>query len=209
VILIPGAFLIAYLLGAIPSSVWVGKLFFKTDVRQHGSGNPGATNAFRVLGKKAGIIVMITDIAKGFLASSLALFLFNSGLISADSKTLYKILLGITAVFGHLIPVFLNFKGGKGVATLLGMVISLQPEVAGLCIAIFLTVVLITKYVSLGSILGAMCFPVFLLIIPRYHVVGSIGVWFGFLLFTLILITHHTNIKRLVKGVENKTRLFK
>ena len=120
-----GTGVLAYLIGSIPSAVWFGKIFHGIDVREHGSGNPGATNTFRVLGKKAGSIVLLFDIAKGLLATSLAITLLRLGVINEENLILAKLIFGIIAVFGHIFSVFLKFKGGKGVATLFGMMIGI------------------------------------------------------------------------------------
>ncbi len=125
------AIIAAYLLGAIPSAVWIGIRFYGVDVRQKGSGNSGATNTFRVLGKRAGIIVMLLDIFKGLLATSLAPLLVKLGIITPDDLILYKLVCGGTAVLGHIFSIFIGFKGGKGVATLLGLMLSVHPAAVG------------------------------------------------------------------------------
>lgn len=199
----------AYIIGSIPTAVWFGKAVFNTDVREHGSGNPGATNTFRVLGKRAGIIVMLGDISKGLLATSLAILLFNMGHIEESNVVTTKLIFGIVAVTGHIFSLFINFKGGKGVATLLGMMIAIHYEVALLCIVVFLITLLISKYVSLASIIGALSFPSMLLFIPRFKSGEPLLVIFGFFLFIVIVWTHHKNIRRIIEGEENKTYLIK
>ncbi|MBP6387127.1 MAG: glycerol-3-phosphate 1-O-acyltransferase PlsY [Pseudarcicella sp.] len=205
-ILIVVGVIIAYLLGSIPTAVWYSEAYFGIDVRQHGSGNSGATNTFRVLGKRAGIIVLIIDAIKGWMAASLALMLYYTHLIDhADSQTL-KLIFGIMAVIGHILPIFSNFEGGKGVATLLGMVISVNALAALVCMAVFLVVFLITNYVSLSSILGSFTYPMLLLT----HVFGEqslIITIFGFVLFLMVVYTHRKNIVRLLKGTESKVYL--
>jgi len=162
--LLPGIFLlvIAYLLGSFPTAVWIGKIFYNTDVRDHGSGNAGATNTFRVLGKTAGIPVLLLDAFKGWLAVMLPLWYLSA----PDSPVLFenfRVLCGAAAVFGHIFPVFAGFRGGKGIATLLGVSIGMQPVAALFCIGLFLLVLLLTHYVSLGSILASMFYATFIL----------------------------------------------
>ncbi len=199
----------AYLLGSIPSAVWIGKALFGKDVREHGSGNPGATNTFRVLGKKAGVIVMLSDIIKGLLATTLVGFMMQSGYYPETNVILYKLIFGVTAVIGHIFPLFLNFKGGKGVATLLGMMVGIHWEIALICVVVFVVTLLITKYVSLSSIIATLSFPSMLLLLPRFQSTEPVLILFGFFLFVVVLWTHHKNIKRLLTGNENKSYLIK
>ncbi|MBL3657796.1 glycerol-3-phosphate 1-O-acyltransferase PlsY [Fulvivirga sediminis] len=203
------AILISYLLGSIPSAVWFGKALYGIDVREHGSGNPGATNTFRVLGKKAGIIVMLADIVKGMAASSVAVILMNLQFIDENNLVTFKLILGVVGVIGHIFSVFLHFKGGKGVATLLGMMIAIHYEVALLCIVVFVVTLLISKYVSLSSIIGTLSFPAMLLFVPRFQTSEPLLVIFGFFLFIVIVWTHHKNIRRIMEGHESKTYLIK
>ncbi|MCU0341127.1 MAG: glycerol-3-phosphate 1-O-acyltransferase PlsY, partial [Spirosomaceae bacterium] len=149
------AFVTAYLLGSIPSAVWYGEAYFGIDVRKHGSGNAGATNTFRVLGKKAGTMVLLMDIFKGWTATMLAVILYHLSVIEDTQILTFKLLLGAMSVLGHLFSVFVKFKGGKGVATSLGMVLAMNPQVALMCIAIFLVVLIVSHYVSLSSIIAA------------------------------------------------------
>lgn len=201
--------LVAYLIGSIPTAVWYGKLVYSVDVRDHGSGNPGATNTFRVLGKSAGTVVMLVDICKGLLATFIAVLLIRAGVIPEEKEIVAKLVYGMIAVFGHIFPVFLGFRGGKGVATLLGMMIGIQPWVALLSALIFLTILLTTKYVSLSSMIGALSFPLMLVFIPRFQSGEPILVAFGFFLALVVIWSHHKNIKRLLQGEENKTHIIK
>lgn len=203
------AAVVAYVLGSIPTAIWYGKSVYDIDVREHGSGNPGATNTFRVLGKRAGIIVMLADIFKGMLATSIAVILLKFNLLEEQYLVIAKLILGVVAVTGHIFPLFLNFKGGKGVATLLGMMIAIHYEVALLCIAVFVLTLLITKYVSLASIISALAFPSFLLFVPRFKDGEPLLIIFSFFLFIVIVWTHNKNIKRIAQGEENKTHLLK
>ena len=201
--------ILAYFIGSIPTAVWFGKLIHGVDVREHGSGNPGATNTFRVLGKRAGTIVMLVDIAKGLLATFLATLLLRMGIIPEDKLIITKLVFGMIAVFGHIFPVFIRFKGGKGVATLLGMMIGIQPVVALFSALIFLVILLTTKYVSLSSMFGALSFPLMLIFIPKFKTGEPILVMFGFFLALVVIWSHHKNVKRLIQGEENKTHLIK
>ena len=203
-----GGFL-AYIIGSIPSAVWYGKMIYSVDVREHGSGNPGATNTFRVLGKRAGTIVLLFDIAKGLLATSLAVILLNYGIINEDKLVLTKLIFGMIAVFGHLFPIFLKFKGGKGVATLFGMMIGIQLPVALISLAIFLLTLITSKYVSLGSMVAALSFPLMLAFVPRFNTGEPILVMFGFFLAIVVFWSHNKNIKRILHGDESKTYLIK
>src|SRR5688572_29100054 len=152
--------LTAYLLGSIPTSVWIGKAFYKIDVREFGSGNAGATNTFRVLGKRAGIPVLIIDIVKGSAAVGLAWFSgFDFGI---DEFINLQLGLGVAALLGHIFPVFAGFRGGKGVATILGIVACIVPVSCAIGLLIFLIVLLITRIVSLSSITAGFCFPIIL-----------------------------------------------
>ena len=153
--------ILAYLIGSIPTAVWVSKGVYGIDIREHGSGNAGATNAFRILGKKAGSGVMIGDMLKGFLAVKLALF--SPLLVRSEPFVDLQIFLGLAAVVGHIFPIWAEFRGGKGVATLFGMIIAIQPLAAICCVAVFLLVLYLTRFVSLSSILASVAFAVFIL----------------------------------------------
>jgi len=199
---------LAYLVGSIPTSVWFGKHYFKIDLREHGSGNPGATNTFRVLGKRAGTIVLLGDVLKGALATTLAVLLLRLDLIYTEDLIRFRLLFGVLAVIGHIFPVFLNFRGGKGVATLLGMTLAVAPEGAIISIAVFLAVVFISKYISLGSMIGTLAFPLTLITLPALRPDDPILIVYGFVLTAIIIWTHRKNINRLFKGEENKTYLI-
>jgi len=155
---------LAYLIGSIPTSVWVSKKFFGIDIRDYGSGNAGATNTYRVLGSKWGTFVMVVDMLKGVVATSLYI-LIPFYLTSELHRTNLMIGLGLAAVLGHIFPIWANFKGGKGVATLFGMIVAIQPIVAVCCIGVFLLVLYLTRFVSLSSILSGIAFAVFILFI--------------------------------------------
>jgi len=198
--------ILSYLLGSLPSSVWISRSYFGIDIREHGSGNAGATNTFRVLGSKTGLIVLALDILKGVTASSLVLFL-GSIAHGTDRYINLQLLFGLSAVIGHLFPIYENFKGGKGIATLLGMVIGINYALALACIALFMIVLLLTKYVSLSSILATVSFPVFAIFLFKRD--EPLLIAFGIVAIIIVILTHQKNIKKLLEGEENKTNLFK
>jgi glycerol-3-phosphate acyltransferase PlsY len=198
---------LAYLLGSIPSAVWIGKLFFKIDVREQGSKNAGATNTFRVLGKGAGLSVLIIDVLKGFAAVFLVPFIYGHEAL-VHNLSLLQITSGLAAVAGHVFPIFAQFKGGKGVATSLGMVLAIHPEAALCSIGVFLLVFVPTGYVSLGSMSAALAFPIFILS-RLFGAPDMTLVVFGFCMSVFEVYTHRANVKRLLAGNENKTYLMK
>jgi glycerol-3-phosphate acyltransferase PlsY len=201
---------IAYLIGSIPTAVWVSKAFFGIDIREYGSGNAGATNTFRVLGSKWGTFVMIVDMLKGVLATSLYIllpyYMHNYSHTELD-RTNFMVGLGLAAVVGHIFPIWANFRGGKGVATLFGMILAIQPAVAMLCVGIFLLVLYLTRFVSLSSILASIAFALFILVIfnekePLYRA-------FAIAVALLVVLTHQKNITRLLRGGESKVPILK
>jgi len=201
------AIVTAYLLGSIPAAIWYGEAYFGIDVRKHGSGNAGATNTFRVLGKRAGTIVLLIDVLKGWTATMLANILFFLDAIESSQILSFKLILGFIAVVGHLYPVFARFKGGKGVATSLGMILATDPQVASVCIAIFVLVLLASHYVSLSSIVAAFAFPM-LLLLGVFGKSSTVLIIFGFFLFVVVVITHKKNIVKLLNGKENRIYLW-
>ena len=198
--------LLAYLTGAFPSAVWVGKTFYKIDVREFGSGNAGATNTFRVLGKKAGIPVLLMDIFKGWLAVNYLSFL---AVIpeSIEGQFEIQLVFGIAAVIGHLFPVYTGFRGGKGIATMMGLLIGLSPLEAICCFVIFVIIFSISKYVSLGSIVASIAFPIIVILV--FGSTNSSLNLFAVFVPILSLITHQKNIERLVRGDETKVKFGK
>lgn len=195
--------LLAYLLGSIPTSVWVGKIFFKVDVREHGSKNAGATNAIRVFGWKAGLPVFLFDVFKGWLAVMLSEF-FLSHQLNNDQLVFLKIGLAAAVVLGHVFPMFAGFRGGKGVATLLGVGMAIYPLTVWVVLLIFVVILLVTGYVSLGSLTGAILFPFIDIFIFKQDNIWLIGL--SVLVAMFIPVTHRNNIKRLLKGTESKFR---
>lgn len=198
--------IIAYLLGSIPTALIISKRFFGIDIRDYGSGNMGATNTFRVLGSKYGTIVMVIDILKGMAAVGLFYFL-PYYLNNEVDRTNFMIGLGLAAVLGHIFPIFANFKGGKGVATLFGMILAVQPVVAVSCVGVFIIVLYLTRYVSLSSILGAIMLPVSVLWIWNEH--ETMYRIFALLVAFMVILTHQKNIGRILRGVESRIPILK
>lgn len=198
--------LIGYFLGSLPTAVWVGKIRYNLDVREHGSKNAGATNTFRVLGKNAGIFVLSVDVLKGALAVLAPLFLFNLSW-NNDFLIQLKIIGGVSAVLGHIFPLFAGFRGGKGVATSLGIILGIHPLAALTCVGIFLIVFILSNFVSLGAIIAAISFPLaaeFLFLNEN----DTLRI-FSWILSAAVIVAHRKNIQRLIRGNENKMNLFK
>ena len=194
----------AYLIGSIPTAVWWGKRYYGIDVREFGSGNAGATNTFRVLGKKAGIPVLGIDILKGTLA--VLLVHFSSYVYDSNEYVTLELGLGIAALVGHVFPIFAGFRGGKGVATILGIVICITPLTSLMVLAVFLIVLLATRYVSLSSMTAGLSFPFFLNIVLKNQ--NQTLLIFSLFVAALLLVTHKKNISRLLKRQETKVNLF-
>jgi glycerol-3-phosphate acyltransferase PlsY len=199
--------IIGYLFGSIPTAVWIGRIYYNLDVREHGSKNAGATNTFRVLGKKPGIIVLLIDVLKGIIAAIFPILFMDLHEMSYAFLISLRLVSSIFSMIGHVLPVFAGFKGGKGVATSLGVLIGLQPFAALLCFSVFLIVFVSFKFVSFGAIMSAVTYP---------FIVYSVdpNVLFHEMIFTVILssavvFTHRKNILRLIKGEESKMNLFK
>ena len=193
--------MVAYLLGSIPSSVWIGKIFYGIDVREHGSGNAGTTNTIRILGYKAGIPVFIIDALKGWLAVFLTKIIFGY-FQSIEMPEYMPIVSAVAVVLGHIFPVFAGFRGGKGVATLLGVGFGLIPIPALIALAIFMVVLFSFGYVSLASIIATITLPV-----VTYFFVMPDNIFLLLLTIAVAVfvpITHRQNIKRLMNGTENK-----
>lgn len=212
------AIIICYLIGAIPSSLWYGKVVRKVDIREHGSGNAGATNTFRVFGWKAGTLVLLIDFGKGLICTlfvSQLAFSVGSGPVLLyekwDVESMVLIISGVSAVVGHMFPVYANFSGGKGVATACGMLYGIEPLSISITLALFLIVMLSSHYVSLASITGAFVYP-FSQLILRYgfdwYIDGSIIIFSSVISLTII-IKHKGNINRLLNGTENRVESFK
>src|SRR5664279_3970028 len=196
----------AYLIGSIPTALIISKHFFGVDIREYGSGNMGATNTFRVLGSKFGTIVMIGDMLKGILA--VALYnLLPYYLTNELERTNLMIGLGLAAVAGHIYPIWAQFRGGKGVATLFGMLLAIQPVVAASCVGVFLLVLFLTRYVSLSSILASVALPICVLWI--YNEKEVFYRVFAVAVSALVVLTYQKNISSLLKGNENRVPILK
>ena len=196
----------AYLIGSIPTAVWVSKFLYGIDIRDYGSGNAGATNTYRVLGPRLGTFVMTIDILKGVCATSLYL-LIPYYMQDEWDRTNLMVGLGLASVLGHIFPIWADFRGGKGVATLFGMVLAIQPLVALCCVGVFLLVLFLTRFVSLSSILASVAFAVFILFIfnekePLYR-------GFAIAVALMVLLTHQKNIGRILRGNESKVPILK
>lgn len=197
---------LAYLIGSIPTSVWVSKYIFGFDIREFGSGNAGASNAFRVLGSKWGSVVMFVDVVKGIIATSLyALIPFYA--THEMERTHFMVILGLAAVVGHILPIWASFKGGKGVATLLGMLLAIQPMVALICLLVFFITLMYTKFISLSSMIAGVTFMVLILFIFKEQ--ETLYRVFAVFVCVMVVATHQKNIGRLLKGTESKVKIFK
>ncbi|HCZ5694362.1 TPA: glycerol-3-phosphate 1-O-acyltransferase PlsY [Staphylococcus aureus] len=193
--------LLSYLIGAFPSGFVIGKLFFKKDIRQFGSGNTGATNSFRVLGRPAGFLVTFLDIFKGFITVFFPLWLpvHADGPISTFFTN--SLIVGLFAILGHVYPVYLKFQGGKAVATSAGVVLGVNPILLLILAIIFFIVLKIFKYVSLASIVAAICCVFGSLIIQDYILLVV-----SFLVSIILIIRHRSNIARIFRGEEPKIK---
>lgn len=207
------ALLLSYVAGSIPSAIWLGKGLRGVDVRQHGSGNAGATNVFRVLGWKMGLLVFLVDAAKGWLASGpLASWGMSGGvpfagsMDAASTEAIWRFACGLLAVLGHLYPVFAGFKGGKGVATMAGVLLGITPVALGVAFAGFLVAFLVTRYVAVGSLTAAVLYPLTLFVerFALHRPVPNGLLVFGTLFGAILFYTHRTNLARLRAGTESK-----
>jgi glycerol-3-phosphate acyltransferase PlsY len=184
------ALILSYLIGSISFALVVGKLFYKTDIRGYGSGNLGTTNTFRVLGKKAGLLVAIADLLKGTFACFLPQ-LFNS--------TVNPIICGLLAILGHVFPIFAGFKGGKAVATSTGVLLFLIPLGTFTGFVVFILTLIISKYVSLSSMLAGIAIFIYSLIFEDRVIIAL-----TLFISAIVIILHRQNIKRIISGTENK-----
>ncbi|AWE07523.1 glycerol-3-phosphate acyltransferase [Lysinibacillus sp. 2017] len=194
-------FICAYLLGSIPSALWIGKIFYKTDIRQQGSGNLGTTNTFRVLGKKPGIAVLLMDILKGTAAVLLPL------LPIFDNSTIHPLILGIVAAVGHMFPIFASFRGGKAVATSAGIILGYQLPLFLILLVVFLIALKLTKMVSFASLTASSAAIIY--VIVYWFVEGEVAllILVAFLA-GFIFYRHRENIKRIKNGTEPKIKGF-
>ena len=205
--------ILAYLLGSIPSAVWIGKKYYGVDIREHGSKNAGTTNMLRVLGKRAAIPVFVLDFFKGFAAVSLMGLMRYDPEITSTWLINLKILAVFIAVLGHIFPIFADFKGGKGVATLVGAITGIYPQIILLCFAVWALVFVFSHYVSLASMTAGCSFPLFVVIYSssewsRSHDVSFTFIVFSFVVAVLLIWSHRKNIERLKAGTESKIYIW-
>ena len=194
--------LIAYLLGSISFSIIISKKLAGFDVREKGSGNAGSTNVLRTVGKKAAIITLICDCLKGVLAVFIG---FIAGKIAKNTDgALLVQLAGLAVVIGHTFPIFFGFKGGKGLATSLGVLLIINWQIGLICLVFALILMALTRFVSLGSVSAAILFPVLTIFINAHYIVSGSYIMFGILLAILVIFNHRSNVKRLLEGNENK-----
>lgn len=196
-----GILVVAYLVGSIPTSVWIGKSFFGVDIRERGSKNAGATNAMRIFGWKIGLTVLVIDMLKGWGAVNL-IHLTNYYIPQTGDYIEFQLLLGIAAIIGHIFPVYVGFRGGKGVATLFGLVMAIHPEPTLICTGIFVVTLILTKYVSLSSMIAGFAFPVMVIFV--FKTATPSLVIFSLIIALLLLFTHQKNIERLLRKEEKK-----
>jgi glycerol-3-phosphate acyltransferase PlsY len=201
IIIYIGMLILAYLLGSIPTAVWIGKWFWGVDVRKKGSGNAGATNTLRVLGWKAGVPVLIFDAFKGWLSIQLP-EIFGNDPVASEQLINLKILLGVMVVLGHIFPLFAGFKGGKGVATLFGIGIALYPLSVLLVVAVFIVTLLLSGFVSLGSLIASVAFPFIDIFLFNQQSISLMILAIAVGIF--VPITHRKNIGRLIRGEESR-----
>jgi glycerol-3-phosphate acyltransferase PlsY len=192
---------LAYLIGSIPSSVWIGRAFYGIDVRKYGSGNAGATNTIRVLGTLPGVIVLAIDAFKGWGAVQLAYY-FGNNFHFYFQYVNYELVLAFAVLIGHVFPIYVGFKGGKGIATLTGIIIALYPFAFLVALGLFILVFVFTRYVSLGSILTAVSFPFIVIFI--FNITLPSLIIFACMIAVVVPLTHKKNIKRLMNGSESK-----
>jgi len=208
--------ILSYLLGSIPASVWIGKMAYGKDLREHGSGNAGATNAFRVLGWKAGTVAAVFDLAKGILAAGVIALIrideLPTGLGFWEVDSVIRLVAGVTAVIGHMYPVWAEFKGGKGVNTTAGVLLAITPMVMLVTLGVFALVLVLSRYVSVASLAATVMYPSSIAF--RKYILGVEGidasiVVFSLALATSIFVAHRSNIGRLIRGEENRINNFR
>ena len=204
---------VAYLLGSIPSAVWISRRYYGIDIREHGSKNAGATNMLRVLGLRAALPVFVIDFMKGFVAVTLMAALRFDTSIPVVWIINLKIFAIAFALCGHIFPIFASFRGGKGVSTLVGAITGIQPHLALLCFAVWVVVFVFTRYVSLASMIAGCCFPLFVAVysavtFARHGEVSLLFIIFSVAVAIVLLWTHRHNIERLRQGTENKIDIW-
>ena len=207
---------LSFLVGSIPASVWIGKIAYGIDLREHGSGNAGATNAFRVLGWKAGLVASLVDLGKGLLAAgviaTIRIDALPGGLGFWEVDSVVRLIAGVTAVVGHNYPIWAGFRGGKGVSTTAGVLLALTPGVMLITLGVFAAVLFASRYVSLASLTATITYPSAIAI--KKYVFQAEGLdasvfVFSLALATAIFVAHRSNIKRLLSGSESRIKTFR
>lgn len=206
--------MVAYLLGSIPSAVWIGRHYYGIDVREHGSKNAGATNMLRVLGMRAALPVFVIDFLKGFVAVTLMALMRFDASISPMWIINFKIMAVAPVVLGHIFPIFASFRGGKGVSTLIGTITGIQPHLALMCLAVWVLIFIFTHYVSFASMAAGCAFPIFVSIFSAINYIRHGDTSITFIIFSvavaaLLIWTHRANLARLKAGTESKTYIWK
>lgn len=206
--------IVAYLLGSIPSAVWIGRHYYGIDVREHGSKNAGATNMLRVLGMRAALPVFVIDFLKGFVAVTLMALMRFDASISPMWIINFKIMAVAPVVLGHIFPIFASFRGGKGVSTLIGAITGIQPHLALMCLAVWVLIFIFTHYVSFASMAAGCAFPIFVSIFSTINYIRHGDTSITFIIFSvavaaLLIWTHRANLARLKAGTESKTYIWK
>ena len=208
--------ILSYLVGSIPGSIWIGKVLYNKDIREFGSGNAGATNTFRVLGWKAGVLATAVDLGKGLIAAglfaSIRIDTVPDGLGFWEVDSVLRLIAGVAAVAGHIYPIWADFQGGKGVNTTAGVLFALTPYTMLLTLGVFALVLFISRYVSLASMSAAVIFPsaiAFQKYVMNADTLDASIFFFSLLLAASIFYAHRTNIKRLIDGKEHRIRTFR
>lgn len=206
--------MVAYLLGSIPSAVWIGRHYYGIDVREHGSKNAGATNMLRVLGMRAALPVFVIDFLKGFVAVTLMALMRFDASISPMWIINFKIMAVAPVVLGHIFPIFASFRGGKGVSTLIGAITGIQPHLALMCLVVWVLIFIFTHYVSFASMAAGCAFPIFVSIFSAINYIRHGDTSITFIIFSiavaaLLIWTHRANLARLKAGTESKTYIWK
>ena len=208
--------ILSYLAGSIPGSVWVGKWLYGTDIRKHGSGNAGATNAFRVLGWKAGTLATTVDLGKGLFAAgiiaTIRIDMLTAGLGFWEAESVVRLIAGLAAITGNMFPIWAGFKGGKGVNTAAGVLFAISPVTMVITIAVFAVVLFSSRYVSLASLSAAVAFPSTVVVRKYLFHVDSIDasiLFFGIFMALTIFLAHRANIHRLLIGKESRVGSFR
>ena len=194
--------ILSYFIGSVSFSVIFGKIFGGLDVRDHGSGNAGSTNVLRTVGKKAAILTLLCDLLKGVLAVLLAFIVGN--IVKTSDRALLIQLSGVFVLVGHIWPIFFNFKGGKGIATALGVLLIVNWQIGLICLLFALILMALTRMVSIGSVMAAILFPILTIFLTNTFIVKGSYLIFGVIISLIVIYKHRENIKRVLNHTENK-----